>query len=187
MEGQIRKFSFKDSVFLNSGHMCGNMHLDMPVEDFRNMVHRNLRHMINNPRANPSYKSLRVVYEKDASYSYDMSDDFYEKHCVGRIFTIEDDETYGGMTPFFVTKDMGMHSLPWLIVLSNTAAKFTIIWEHAVIDGVSGHIVCNTLIDRPMPSYPVTQLSPVSIDGSVGAMYSPHTRYVAPLSVGYIH
>jgi hypothetical protein len=166
MNGTIRKFSFKDNVFLNSGHMCGSAQLDMPVLEFREMVYRNLHHMINNPHANPAYKQLRIVFEKDASYSFDMSEDFYEMHCVDRIFVMDDNETYGDMTPFFKTKDMGMHTLPWVIVLSDISAKQTIVWDHTVFDGIVGHIICNTLTDRPIPSYPIPRPSTIELVGA---------------------
>ena len=164
MNGTIRKFSFKDNVFLNSGHMCGSAQLDMPVLEFREMVYRNLHHMINNPHAHPAYKQLRIVFEKDTSYSYDMSEDFYEKHAVNRVVIIEDNEKYGDVTSFFKTREMGMHSLPWFCVLSATTAKLTMIWDHSAYSGVDSHVVTNAVMGRPLPIYPVVQpLSPIEL------------------------
>lgn len=159
----VRKFSFKDNEFLNSGHMCAINKMNISVGDFVAMVKKNLRYMIENSHIHPAYKQLRLMYEKDASYSFDMSEDFYETQCVDRIFVIEDNKTYGDMTAFYETKNMGLHALPWMIVLSDISAKGTIVWDHTVIDGIAAHVICNTLMGRPIPSYPVMRPSTIEL------------------------
>ena len=160
----IRKFTFKDAEFLGAGHMYADGSKDMPVQEFREMVCRNLKHMVNNPHEHPAYKQFRIVFEKDASYSYDMSVDFYEKHFVNRVVIMEDNEEYGDVTSFFKTREIGMHSLPMFFVLSATTPKLTAVWDHSIMDGVCVHSITRALMGYPIISYPIMQpLSPIEL------------------------
>lgn len=140
----------------------------MSIEDLKTMVCRNVRYMIDNPHLHTAYERLRVVFTGGDGFYFDRSDDFYVKNALGRIRVIEDNLQYGDMTSFFETREMGLHSLPWFIVLSPKTSqqpvRLAVMWDHSIADGVTAHIIFNTIVQQPIPVYPcVRPLSSVEL------------------------